>query len=70
MRVKLWSRIAIDGTRCVVLEFRDDELAGGLCVMIATDPRLRVPLQLAKSGRDSHAMSFADPAVTANKRSQ
>jgi hypothetical protein len=38
--------------------------------MVATDPRLRVPLQLAESGRDSHAMSFADPAVAANKSRQ
>jgi len=70
VRVKLRRGVAIDGTRCVVLEFRDDELAGGLCGMVATDPRLRVPLQLAESGRDSHAMSFADPAVAAYKSRQ
>jgi hypothetical protein len=70
VRVKLRSGVAIDGPGCVVLEFRDDKLAGGLCGMIATDPRLRVPFQLAKSGRDRRAMSFADPAVAANKSRQ
>ena len=70
MGVKLRRGIAIDGPRCVVLEFCDDELAGGLGGMIATDPRLRVPLQLAESGRDRHAVSFADPAVAAHKSRQ
>ena len=68
--MKLRRGVAIDGPRCVVLEFCDDELAGGLGGMIATEPRLRVPLQLAESGRDRHAVSLADPAVAANKRGQ
>ena len=68
--MKLRRGVAIDGPRCVVLEFCDDELAGGLGGTIATDPRLRVPLQLAESGRDRHAVSLADPAVAANKRGQ
>ncbi len=70
MGMKLRRGVAIDGPRCVVLEFCDDELAGGLGGMIAADPRLRVPLQLAESGRDRHAVSLADPAVAANKSGQ
>ena len=70
MSVKLRRGIAIDGPRCVVLEFCGDELAGGLGGMIATDPRLRIPLQLAKSSRDCLAVCLADPAVTADERGQ
>ena len=70
VRVKLRRSVAIDGPRCVVLEFCDDELPGGLGRPIATEPRLRVPLQLAESGLDRHAVSLADPAITANKSGQ
>jgi hypothetical protein len=68
--VKLRSSIALDGTRCVVLEFCDNELAGKLGRPIATEPRLRVSLQFAESGRDRHAVSLADPSVAAHKSCQ
>ena len=68
--MKLRRGVAIDGARCVVLEFCGDELAGGFGGMVAADPRLRVPFQLAESGRDRHAVSLAHPAVAANKRGE
>jgi hypothetical protein len=68
--MKLRSGVTIDGPRCVVLEFCDDELGGGLGGAVAAKPRLRVPFQFAESGRDRHAVSLADTAVAANKGSQ
>jgi hypothetical protein len=37
--MKLRRGVAIDGSRCVVLEFCDDELAGGLGGLIAAESR-------------------------------
>ena len=70
VRVKLRSGVAIDGPGCVVLEFCDDELAGGFGGPVAAEPRLRVPLKLTESSSDRHAVCLADPAVAANKGGQ
>src|SRR5690349_13954123 len=52
VRMELWSRIAINGTSGVVLEFRDDPIAGCLRRPAATNACLDVRLQCLDRSSD------------------
>ena len=50
-----------------MLELRRDELARCLCLVVAADPRLRVPLQFGKGGNDGGSVRLAYPVVSSNQ---
>ena len=68
MGMKLWRGVTVNRTCGVVLKFGDDRLAGGLCWVIASDPRLGVSLQLVQSNSDTLTVGYPDAMVAAHER--
>src|ERR1700683_1718639 len=64
--VKLGSGVAIDRAGGVMLELCRDEFAGRLGGGVASDPRLRVPLQLGESSGHCLPMGFSHSLIAAN----
>jgi hypothetical protein len=64
--VKLGSGVAIDRASGVMLELCGDEFAGRLGGVVASDPRLRVPLQLGESSGHCLPMGFSHSLIAAH----
>src|ERR1051325_2187470 len=67
VRMELWSRIAINGTCGVVLEFRDDPIAGCLRRPAATNACLDVRLQCVDRSPDRLPVSVTDSNIIPNQ---
>src|SRR5262249_6837754 len=67
VRMELRSRIAIDGTSGVVLEFRDDPIASCFRRPIATNTCLDVPRQRVDRRPDRLPMGIAESNVVSNQ---
>jgi hypothetical protein len=70
MGMKLRCRVAIDGTRGIVLELSGGEFSCSLGGAVASDPRLGVPLKFRQGGCHRLPVGLADPVVATYQRSQ
>jgi hypothetical protein len=70
MGMEVRGRVAIDGSRCVVLEGCSDPLACRLGWIIAADPSLYILLCCVQGGTHGISMSFPNLLISANEASQ
>jgi hypothetical protein len=67
--MKLRRSVTIHRAGSIVFKLRDDEFAGRLGGMIASDPRLRIMFQLIKSDTNAFSVCFPDSMVGTYKSS-
>jgi hypothetical protein len=68
--VKLRSRVPINRAGGVMLELRNNESACRLGGIVASDPRLRVPLQLRESNGHGFPVSRSNMVIASDKCGQ
>ncbi len=67
MGVELRCGVAFDRASGVVLELGCNEFPGCFGGVVASNPGLRVPLQLSDSGGDGGGVCFPNPFITSHQ---